>query len=346
MSNMTAPATASEWITRLADEPDNATLRQAHDAWLMSSADNRADWEETLQVWQMLDMTVPVHGAEWAHRVRENTPQQDRISPAGRLAQAPRANTPGGTVSAKSRGGHSWRKAGFASGAVAAFMALALLVVLPGLMDRFEADYITGTAEMRVIDLPDGSVVHLGPESSVAIDFDAGRHITLLNGEAFFDVKPDSNRPFVVAAKETRTTVLGTAFNVRSDAAGVDVAVEHGHVRVDGSGVATPRDLRAGDAVHVMADGQTVTRKMSPALVASWRNGQLIAKDQAFADMVETVDRYHSGWVVVTDDRLAETSLTGFYDLTDPLAALQAMADAQGAEIQQVSPWMVLISPK
>ncbi|HCK17608.1 MAG TPA: hypothetical protein DHW36_03755, partial [Thalassospira sp.] len=66
MSNMTIPATASEWITRLADEPDNAQLRHAHDAWLMASAENRADWDETLRVWQMLDMTVPVHGAEWA----------------------------------------------------------------------------------------------------------------------------------------------------------------------------------------------------------------------------------------------------------------------------------------
>jgi len=343
MSNKTDPTKASEWIARLAEEPDNNDLRQVHDAWLTASAENRADWEETLQVWQLLDMTVPVHGAEWAHRVREITPQQERISPVGKR---PRASMSAGMVSSEGRGRGSWRKVGLVGGAVAAFVALALMVVLPGLLDRFEADFTTVTGEMRVIDLPDGSVVHLGPESAVAFDFDEGRHITLINGEAFFDVKPDKDRPFVVTTQQTRTTVLGTAFNVRSDAAGVDVAVEHGHVRVDGSGVTVPRELHAGDAVHVMADGRTVTRKMSPALVAPWRNGQLIAKDHAFADMIEIVDRYHSGWVVVTDDGLAQTSLTGFYDLTDPLAALQAMADAQGAGIRQVSPWLVLISPK
>jgi len=344
MSN-TAPATASQWITRLADEPDNATLRHAHDAWLMASDDNRADWEETLQVWQLLDMTVPVHGAEWVHHVHENTPQHDRISPVERGTHAARSHIPSGLVSRQGPARLSWRKVGGAGGAVAALLVLALMVVLPGLQDRFVADYITATGEMRAYDLPDGSVVHLGPESAVSLDFDEGRHITLLDGEAFFEVKPDENSPFVVTAKETRTTVLGTAFNVRSDAAGVDVAVEHGHVRVDGRGVETISDLHAGDAVHVMADGQTLTRKMSPGQVASWRKGQLIAKDLSFAETVEIVDRYHSGWVIVTDEGLANTSLTGFYDLTDPMAALLAMADAQGADIKQVSPWLVLVSP-
>jgi transmembrane sensor len=346
MSNMTIPATASEWITRLADEPDNAQLRHAHDAWLMASAENRADWDQTLRVWQMLDMTVPVHGTEWAHRVRENTPQQDRISPVGDISHSLRTNRPASCVTVQGHTRRSWRRAGIVGGVFATLVACVLLLVSPAVTERLAADYITATGETLVVDLPDGSIMHLGPESAIALDFDEGRRIKLLDGEAFFEVKPDEKRPFVVRAKEARVTVLGTAFNVQSDRASVDVAVEHGHVRVDGSGVATPRELHAGDAVHVMADGQTVMRKMSPALVASWRNGQLIAKDQPFADMVETVDRYQSGWVVVTDDDLAATSLTGFYDLNDPLAALQAMADAQGAEIKQVSPWLVLISPK
>ena len=350
MTELTHPGSASEWMARLSEEPENSALRRDHDAWLSLSAENRADWEETLHVWHMLEMTIPVYGAEWEHHLQGNTPQQDRISTPqhlrpheirGRKHERPASFLQAGRTHRFA----TWRQTSIGV-SVAAALACLLVVFLPGWVTQFEADYTTATRETRVIALPDGSTLHLGPQSAVSLNFADQRQVTLLEGEAFFEVEPMKDAPFIVTASDVETTVLGTAFNVRRGAFGVDIAVEHGHVRVNGPTMAQGADLRAGDVAHIAPNGQTTRQTVSPALVASWRNGKLIAKDQAFAEMIETVDRYFDGWVVITDPDLARTPLTGFYDLADPKAALKVMADAQGATIQEISPWVVLVSPR
>lgn len=351
MTEMTFPASASEWIARLSEEPDNDRLRRDHDLWLDASPENRADWDETLRVWQMLDMTVPVHGGEWADNAQANLPQQDRVSSA-------RMHSPTALSMAKQPNGAArqtrkmrtprtglWRRASYGLSAVA-IAACILVAMVPSWITQFEADYATEIRETRVIALPDGSKLHLGPQSLVALDFAEKRTVSLLEGEAFFEVEPMPDRPFVVTANGVSTTVLGTAFNVRTGDDSVDIAVEHGHVRVNSTAMAEGQELLAGDMVNVNGDGMVMRQQIAPSLVGSWRHGQLIAKDQAFSEMVETIERYYDGWVVIADGELARKPLTGFYDLTDPVAALHAMADAQGGTVQQVSPWVLIISSK
>lgn len=351
MTEMTFPASASEWIARLSEEPDNDRLRRDHDLWLDASPENRADWDETLRVWQMLDMTVPVHGGEWADNAQGNLPQQDRVSSA-------RMHSPTALSMAKQPNGAArqtrqmrtprpglLRRASYGLSALA-IAACIMVTMVPGWITQFEADYATESRETQLISLPDGSKLHLGPQSAVAVDFSEGREVSLLEGEAFFDVEPMLDRAFVVTAKGVSTTVLGTAFNVRAGDGGVDIAVEHGRVRINSKVMAEGQELHAGDLAHVYGDGAVMRQQIAPSLVASWRHGQLIAKDRAFSEMVETIERYYDGWVVIADGELARKPLTGFYDLTDPVAALHAMADAQGGTVQQVSPWVLIISSK
>src|SRR5690606_17897190 len=141
-------------------------------------------------------------------------------------------------------------------------------------------------------------------------------------GGAFFDVVPMADRPFRVVSGETETTVLGTAFDVRRGGYGVDVAVEHGRVRVEHTRGDRPSELGAGDMIHVGLDGSFVRQTIAPELVAAWRDGRLIAKDQSVAEIVETVDRYFDGWILISDDALGSEPLTGIYNLEDPKKAL------------------------
>jgi transmembrane sensor len=85
--------------------------------------------------------------------------------------------------------------------------------------------------------LPDGSVVHLETGSSLSFlpaSFDQQQREVLLVGEAFFEVKKNPQKPFVVYAKQTLTKVLGTSFRVRSlpGTKRVVVAVSTGKVAV------------------------------------------------------------------------------------------------------------------
>lgn len=66
--------------------------------------------------------------------------------------------------------------------------------------------------------LPDGTKVWLNDESKLEFpsQFDGGKRVVRLKGEAFFEVAKDKQHPFVVENEYFTTTVLGTVFNVRA----------------------------------------------------------------------------------------------------------------------------------
>lgn len=84
--------------------------------------------------------------------------------------------------------------------------------------------------------LEDGSVVILQPNSRISYPehFGERKRIVYLHGEAFFQVKRDVTKPFIVSTENLATQVLGTSFNVKSyDGAGsIEVQVATGRVSV------------------------------------------------------------------------------------------------------------------
>jgi len=102
----------------------------------------------------------------------------------------------------------------------------------------------------HVISLPDGSTVVLSSGSQLnygpAFGVSDKREV-YLDGQAFFDVRHDTSRPFVVHAGKVNVTVLGTAFNVKaiSTEGDITVTVNRGRVRVSDPakalGTITPR---------------------------------------------------------------------------------------------------------
>lgn len=87
--------------------------------------------------------------------------------------------------------------------------------------------------ERIVLNLPDASVLTLGPASRIATRYTRRqRAVVLEQGEALFDVARDAGRPFTIAAGQARITVLGTRFTVNRLPGLVRVSVEHGTVRL------------------------------------------------------------------------------------------------------------------
>lgn len=85
--------------------------------------------------------------------------------------------------------------------------------------------------------LPDGSTIWMNPGSSLSYAKDQFLQVereVALQGEAFFDVVPNPDRPFIVSVGDMRVRVLGTSFLVRPDPAQKDyeVAVMTGKVQV------------------------------------------------------------------------------------------------------------------
>ncbi|WP_428654821.1 FecR family protein [Runella sp.] len=81
--------------------------------------------------------------------------------------------------------------------------------------------------------LPDGTKIFLNHNTTLtyADDFGKETRTVTLKGEAYFEVKRDENRPFIIHANDTEVRVLGTAFNVRAYDKKVNVAVTSGKVQ-------------------------------------------------------------------------------------------------------------------
>jgi hypothetical protein len=92
------------------------------------------------------------------------------------------------------------------------------------------------SVEPKEISLPDGSKVTLQPGGKISYHTSSDRSSreVFLEGEAFFDVKRDVLRPFLVHSQEVTTKVLGTSFTVKAERDGrsITVSVKTGKVSV------------------------------------------------------------------------------------------------------------------
>ncbi len=104
----------------------------------------------------------------------------------------------------------------------------------------------------RLVRLSDGSVVELNVGAVLEENFDARvRRVVLRGGEAHFSVARNLERPFVVEVGSATVRAIGTAFNIRMDAARLEVLVTEGKVEVDldpSAGSATRPSSGGGDA--------------------------------------------------------------------------------------------------
>ena len=213
---------------------------------------------------------------------------------------------------------------------------------------------MTTTAEHRIVDLPDGSLAELGAASSLDVQFgDADRRVKLVSGEAFFNVKPDDPRPFMVQAGGVSVVVTGTAFNVRLGEEAVTVAVEQGSVEVklpserqgqeQGTKEPVLRRLQAGEQLVARADGTIEKGPVSVAEAGSWRRHRPFVDGATVGDVVAQLRRYKRGWIVVTHGNVLRQRVTGLYDLRDPAEALRVLVGPLGTQVRSM-PLLIIVS--
>ena len=223
-----------------------------------------------------------------------------------------------------------------------------MLALNPTFTTLLQADFATASNERRDVRLPDGSLAALDRNSAIAVDFsDTRREVRLLRGQAFFDITPDRSKPFNVQVQSLDVTVTGTAFNVDLESNTIEVAVQHGSVKVserDSQRLLNP-GLIAGQRLDVdRYSGQARLLAQPASRVATWRNNQLIADNARLGDMVDELQRYLPGKVWLKDPQLAELRITGVYDTRNPQAALQAMAQPHGAHVESWTPWLQVLT--
>ncbi|MGS2723349.1 FecR family protein [Porticoccus sp. GXU_MW_L64] len=161
--------------------------------------------------------------------------------------------------------------------ALACSLAIGVLVTLWALNPQNNEPsnrYLTQVSEQAHYTLADGSQLWLNSNSEVEVIYsDNFRRIRLLRGEAHFDVKRDTQRPFEVYSNDRLVRALGTAFSVYRSKDSIEVFVSEGRVElaiVDETLVITPDDLPSGSAALPAGKvGLPVTRE-APAAIKTY----------------------------------------------------------------------------
>lgn len=314
---------AASWLLRLSENPDDPRLNEKLAAWCRQSELHREIWDRTRDAYDVFGKTVPAHEGKWSAHESIGELRPPRARPARKLRFV-------------------------AAAAAAAVTACIALVVLPGLLLTLNADYATTTAEVRALELDDGSIVHLAPRSAVDVVFDdRERKVRLLSGQAFFEVRRDASRPFTVDSDGIVTTVLGTKFEVRLENEGVSVAVREGHVRVADMrrSKGGTRDLLAGDMLHVGAAATPTLAAIPSSDIGDWSEGRLVARHRPVSEIVDRLRNYYGGVILMSDLAFSRLEVSGVYDPKKPIETLDNLTRLHGATMRQISPWLVLVTP-
>ncbi|MEM8984637.1 MAG: FecR domain-containing protein [Pseudomonadota bacterium] len=194
--------------------------------------------------------------------------------------------------------------------------------------------------ETRSVTLDDGSSITLGPATTVTTRFTAEyRYIELTGGAAYFDVAPDPDRPFSVEAGRLTAMALGTAFDVRSRAGVVRVAVAEGTVGVSHPLTVAGRSMSMDDTqvltvgqeiAATTADGLRPIKSVDADQIGAWRSGRLIYNGASVAELLADANRYSTRSIEVAagSESILDLQIRGAFvgqNIDDLLAGLAAI---------------------
>ena len=213
---------------------------------------------------------------------------------------------------------------------------------------EYEGKLVAQRGERAELQLPDGSILiaNTGTQAQVYFD-DSERLVTLQSGEIFFDVKHDSQRPFVVQAGTTRVVVTGTRFNVLHEAEQLHVSVESGSVNVQQGPwwSREQRSLRAGQAVRNTQDdrlGVVQTADLNKEL--AWQRGMIVFENTPLQQAVAEISRYLQQPALLNAPTLKNYRLAGIFSVEDPLALIQTLPELVPVRVQYKQNGQLVIS--
>ena len=305
-----ADAAAAALAARVADPTglhDFALL----DAWLALSPAHEEAWE---QVQSMLDLfSMPV--------------DDETSSRLHALADAPGASG-------------SWTRPWWAAAAAMLLLMSGGAYFLAGRLSHTGASskeqqtYVATAGQTRVVKLEDGSEMTLRPETAVSLSFaDDDRRLSLLKGGAYFKVRHDVSRPFIVTADGHNVTALGTQFDVALSPGRFQVILVEGKVSVGETAGTGNTILMPGQMLVQNGAGQPVISNV--VLQKPDRPAEKLANfhDETLIDVANYLNRFTVDKLIVRDPIVARMRISGTFRTGDIARFGRALAEIHPVRI-------------
>ena len=345
-------AEARSWVVRLdSDLPLSKEEKRAFEAWLAHSQMHREEFERVSSLWQLGDVLKQLAILPEKRPGRRLLPRLSRLFPTQwgpRLVALSVVLALGGYVGFQIHGNNSG--------------------------ESYQNVYVTDIGEISRTVLRDGSVLHINTNTRVKVDYRPDyRTVHLLQGEAYFDVESDTERPFVVYARNSIVEAVGTAFSVSTDRDSTSVVVTEG--RVDLALGAATTDPKA-----VQNDRRKATRKVAslgeneiasiddlslerasqgddPARFVqyssateaiirnqlAWREGYISLAGEPLSYLVGQLGRYTRQTIKIANPALENMRIGGGFRLDDIDGLFQVLESDFGITVTRVNDELILL---
>jgi len=182
--------------------------------------------------------------------------------------------------------------------------------------------------QVRKVLLPDSSVVWLNSATHLTFpeNFTINREIRL-SGEAFFDVKPDADHPFVVLAGNTSAKVFGTSFNISAypEAGELRISLKTGKIAVE-YGDHTQKTLLPGQLmVYNKESGGGEVMQEETGEMDVWTAGRMVFYKTPLREALAQIEARY-GLRIIYDQTITNRTITARFENTALEKVLQSLS--------------------
>lgn len=200
--------------------------------------------------------------------------------------------------------------------------------------------------DIRLLCLSDGTRVWLNENSEIGypVQFAKNERLVTLKGEAFFEVKRDPSRPFIITSGTIKTTVLGTSFNVKAyDDNKPEVNVRTGKVQVES--LKNTVLLERGDKAVYRPDNLLLQKQKTNVLEPEWKKVLIYVDGLTLDEVLTKLKTDHQFEVNYLRDDLKNLTIKGTLDTRQGLyEMLQTIAFALEIKIRSTGNNTYLVS--
>ncbi|ROM92563.1 FecR domain-containing protein [Pseudomonas brassicacearum] len=208
---------------------------------------------------------------------------------------------------------------------------------------RIQADHLTVIGERQRLQLEDGSKVLLNTNSAFSSTInDQQRIARLYQGEAYFEVAANRGLPLEIDAGPVTASVRDTTFAVRYLDGIAQVRVQRGDVDLRTTHSDARVRLSAGESIRIGPNGFDQPARLDPATDLAWVQGRLVFENCPLSQVLAELRRYYPGWIINTNEQLANVTVTGNYRLDQPLDVVRSLAHITSARLEEFPALVIL----
>ncbi len=298
---------ALDWLIVL-DRPSEQQTREFHD-WLAADPRNAEAFAKAQAIWD---------GPQVAQCAQGLSATKRKVSVLGRLRP-------------------HWKPL-----ATAAVLILGLFS-FSNLPMRIQADHLTVVGERQRLQLEDGSKVLLNTNSAFSSTInDQQRIARLYQGEAYFEVAANRGLPLEIDAGPVTASVRDTTFAVRYLDGIAQVRVQRGDVDLRTTRSDAHVRLSAGESIRIGPNGFDQPVRLDPTTDLAWVQGRLVFENCPLSQVLAELRRYYPGWIINTNEQLANIAVTGNYRLDQPLDVVRSLAHITSARLEEFPALVIL----